>query len=134
MTGRLTFVTLPVAELGTAVEFYRTVFGWQPSRRLAVACLFDLASVTVALMERTAYSRFLGLPDAIPHGPGTLCSWNVAAAGAVDEFVQRARQAGATIRRDPAPLDWGGYAGIVETPDGHLWEIVWNPRHAGIPA
>lgn len=126
MSGRLTFVTLPVAELEAGVEFYHAVFGWRPSRRPPATVFFEVPGVTVALMAAADYSRFVGVDDAAP--AGGLHSWNVASAAEVDALIERARQAGAVIRREPAQLDWGGWAGVIESPAGHLWEIVWNPR------
>jgi predicted lactoylglutathione lyase len=128
MPGHLSFVTLPVRNLEAGVGFYHAVFGWNPDRRLASAVFFRLPALTIALMEQPAFERFVG-GDAKPPGrPLALCSWNVGSAAEVNELTDRARQAGANVRREPASLDWGGWAGIIESPDGHLWEIVWNPR------
>ena len=46
----------------------------------------------------------------------------------VDEVVEEARAAGATIAREPGETFWGGYSAIFADPDGHPWEIAHNPR------
>ncbi len=131
MPGQLSFVSLPVRDLEAGATFYQTVFGWNPDRRRASAIFFKLPALTLALMERGAFARFVGC-DFDPSGrPPALCSWNVGSAAEVNELADRARRSGAIIRREPASLDWGGWAGVLESPDGHLWEIVWNPRLPG---
>jgi uncharacterized protein len=40
----------------------------------------------------------------------------------------RAAEAGAEIVKPATDTFWGGYAGYFSHPDGHLWEIVWNPE------
>ena len=44
-----------------------------------------------------------------------------------DEVMAQARAAGARITKEPHDTFWGGYAGYFQDPDGHLWEIMWNP-------
>lgn len=45
----------------------------------------------------------------------------------VDLIMEKAREAGATITVPAQDTFWGGYSGYFQDPDGHLWEIVWNP-------
>jgi uncharacterized glyoxalase superfamily protein PhnB len=53
---------------------------------------------------------------------------NVRTREEVDEVMREARAAGATIVKVAHDTFWGGYAGYFEDPDGHLWEVVWNPE------
>ncbi len=46
----------------------------------------------------------------------------------VDDVMEQARQAGATIVKPAGNTFYGGYAGYFQDPDGHLWEVVWNPK------
>ena len=46
----------------------------------------------------------------------------------VDALMAAAEHAGARIVKRAGPTFWGGYAGYFQDPDGHLWEIVWNPQ------
>lgn len=48
----------------------------------------------------------------------------------VDQVMDQARKAGATIVREPHETFYGGYAGYFQDPDQHLWEVVWNPHLA----
>jgi predicted lactoylglutathione lyase len=65
---------------------------------------------------------------ALSDSAGVLLSYNVTERAAVERLLGRALAQGARIRRAPAGLPWGGWAGVFESPDGHLWEVVWNPR------
>jgi uncharacterized protein len=127
MPGQLTYLTLPVADLPSAARFYERVFGWPAPRSVPNALFYELPGLTLALMERAAFNQFTGTAD--DSAPtGALVSWNVPRREEVAELIRRATAEGATVRREPATLAWGGHAGIIATPDGHLWEIVWNPR------
>jgi hypothetical protein len=53
---------------------------------------------------------------------------NVTSTAEVDRAMSRAREAGAHIVKPAADTFWGGYAGCFQDPDGHLWEVVWNPQ------
>jgi uncharacterized glyoxalase superfamily protein PhnB len=46
----------------------------------------------------------------------------------VDEVMAQAAAAGAVIVKTAQETFWGGYAGYFQDPDGHMWEVVWNPR------
>ena len=48
----------------------------------------------------------------------------------VDALLARAEGAGATLTASPRDRPWGIYSGYFRDPDGHLWEVIWNPRYA----
>jgi uncharacterized glyoxalase superfamily protein PhnB len=52
---------------------------------------------------------------------------NVGSTADVDAVIEEARAAGATITREPAGTSYGGYSGVFVDPDGHPWEVAWNP-------
>jgi uncharacterized glyoxalase superfamily protein PhnB len=52
---------------------------------------------------------------------------NVRSKAEVDNVMEQARQAGAVIVKQAADTFWGGYAGYFQDPDGHVWEVAWNP-------
>jgi predicted lactoylglutathione lyase len=60
--------------------------------------------------------------------PGEFSVGHVVATRAeVDEVIEQARAAGATVAEAPRDRPWGIYSGYFQDPDGHLWEIIWNP-------
>lgn len=46
----------------------------------------------------------------------------------VDIVMEQARKAGARITDPAQDRFWGGYSGYFQDPDGHLWEVAWNPQ------
>jgi uncharacterized glyoxalase superfamily protein PhnB len=68
----------------------------------------------------------------MPPGPSSATEvtlgHNVASKEEVDKVMAQAQQAGARIVKPAQETFWGGYAGYFQDPDGHLWEIVWNPQ------
>jgi uncharacterized glyoxalase superfamily protein PhnB len=53
---------------------------------------------------------------------------NVGSKAEVDAVMVQARMAGAAITKPAHDTFWGGYSGYFQDPDGHLWEVVWNPQ------
>jgi len=51
----------------------------------------------------------------------------VATRAEVDEVISQAKAAGAAVTGPPHDRPWGIYSGYFQDPDGHLWEIIWNP-------
>jgi uncharacterized glyoxalase superfamily protein PhnB len=63
-----------------------------------------------------------------PRGTGFSIGHNVSSAQEVDAVMEQASSAGAVIVKSAQTTFWGGYAGYFQDPDGHLWEVVWNPE------
>ena len=135
MNGRLSFITLAVADLERAAGFYVQVFEWPEARRVEPARFFELPQLTVALMSGMAMAEFCNVHDLAAPSPGALLSWNLDQPAEVDALLARGRELGATITRQAGELPWGGYAGVILTPDGHCWEIVCRtkPDSTGSP-
>jgi len=54
--------------------------------------------------------------------------YNVNRREEVDAAMEEAKRAGARVVKPAAETFWGGYAGYFQDPDGHVWEVVWNPQ------
>lgn len=134
MQPRLTVLTLGVDDLQRAVAFYRDGLGWptpgiigQEFEHGAVA-FFDLqAGLRLALWARADLAHDTGVAVAPPSATECSLGYNVESAAEVDEVMTVATQAGARIVKPAGRTFWGGYAGYFQDPDGHLWEVVWNP-------
>jgi hypothetical protein len=135
MKPRISFVTLGVDDLERAVAFYRDGLGLPTSGimgtefELGAVAFFKLESgLALALWPRTSLSADSGLPL----GPGSPTSFtlahNVSSQAEVDEVMAQAQRAGATIAKPAQKAFWGGYAGYFQDPDGHLWEVAFNPE------
>lgn len=135
MKPRITVLTLGVADLDRAVAFYRDGLGWptpgivgQEFEHGAVA-FFDLQpGLKLALWPRRSIAHDTGLPDSGPSVTSATIGHNVRSPAEVDAAMARARAAGAAILKPAHETFWGGYAGYFQDPDGHVWEVAWNPE------
>lgn len=135
MDQRLSLVTLGVADLERARSFYQSL-GWKPGLSPEHIVFFQAGGLVLALWERAALAVDSGVTlddehdDLTGRGEdwgGTVLGVNVRSAGEVDEQLASAKDAGAQILRIPGSRYWGGYSGVFADPDGHLWEIAYNP-------
>lgn len=126
MEQRVSMITLGVADLARARAFYEAL-GWEAADSPADdVVFFQAAGVVFGLWSREALAEDSGVTDGGGWGGVTLAH-NVRTPAEVDEVVERARGAGATVTREPAEAFWGGYSGAFTDPDGHPWEIAHNP-------
>jgi catechol 2,3-dioxygenase-like lactoylglutathione lyase family enzyme len=134
MQPRLTVLTLGVDDLPRAVAFYRDGLGWstpgivgQEFAHGAVA-FFDLQpGLRLALWARADLAHDAGLPVSPSSATELSLGYNVTRAEEVDAAMAAASRAGARVVKPAGRTFWGGYAGYFQDPDGHLWEVVWNP-------
>lgn len=134
MKPRITVITLGVDDLEKSLEFYRDGLGLptegiigQEFEYGAVA-FFDLQSgVKLAIWLRASISHDTGLPLDPPCPTEFTLGHNVNSKGDVDRVMEQAKAAGAKIVKPAGDTFWGGYAGYFQDPDGHLWEVAWNP-------
>jgi catechol 2,3-dioxygenase-like lactoylglutathione lyase family enzyme len=135
MKPRISLLTLGVDNLEQAVAFYRDGLGLSTPGIVGTefehgaVAFFDLeGGLKLALWERRNIGRDTGLPVTPRSATELTIGHNVASKAAVDTVMAQARQAGATILKSAGDTFWGGYAGYFQDPDGHLWEVVWNPQ------
>lgn len=128
MELRLSVITLGVADMQRAIHFYRDGLGLPLRDDKPPVAYFQLHGTWLALLPRQHLARYANVAPEGQGFTGVTLSCNVLSLPEVDRTIARAETAGATVVRPPASLDWGGYAGWFADPDGHLWEIVWNPR------
>jgi hypothetical protein len=134
MKPRISVITLGVDDLARAVRFYRDGLGL-PTKGIvgeefehgAVAFLDLSGGLKLALWPRESLSRDTGLRLAAPSATEFSIGHNVLSKSEVDEVMAQAETAGAVIVKPARETFWGGYAGYFQDPDGHVWEVVWNP-------
>jgi hypothetical protein len=134
MQPRITLITLAVDDLQRALAFYRDGLGLASTGIVGeqfehgAVAFFDLdAGLRLALWPRASLSHDSGLPVG-PRSATEFClAHNVGAPEEVDEVLEQARRAGATIVKPAQATFWGGHAGYFQDPDGHLWEVAFNP-------
>ena len=134
MKPRISVLTLGVEDLERSLAFYRDGLGL-PTEGIVgkefehgAVAFFDLqAGVKLALWSRKDLSHEAKVPLAPPSSTEMTIGHNVASKEEVDQVMEQARKAGATITDSAHENFWGGYSGHFMDPDGHLWEVVWNP-------
>jgi len=123
---RISLVSLGVDDLDRARTFYERL-GWH-GREIEETVFLQAGPLMLVLWGRSKLAADSGIPDT-GRGSfgGVTLAHNVRSAAEVDEIVAAAEAAGATMTRPPAPTFYGGYAGVFLDPDGHAWEIAFNP-------
>lgn len=134
MKPRLTVLTLGVDDLERALAFYRDGLGWatpgivgQEFEHGAVVFIDLQPGLRLALWPRASLAHDTGLPVTPPSATECSLGYNVGSAADVDEMMAIATRAGARIVKPAGKTFWGGYTGYFQDPDGHLWEVAWNP-------
>jgi catechol 2,3-dioxygenase-like lactoylglutathione lyase family enzyme len=127
MEQRVSVITLGVGDLARARAFYEGL-GWTTGAKPDDDVVFFQAGGFVfALWSRANLAEDSGVTDGGGWGGVTLAH-NVRSPAEVDEVIEQARAAGATIPREPGETFWGGYSGVFVDPDGHPWEVAHNPH------
>ena len=140
MRPRVDIITIAVDDLERSLAFYRDGLGlktvgvvgteWEGDEANAAGAvvMFELErGPTLALYPRSQLAKDGGI-DVPPAGSGLFSIGHlVGSRPEVDELLERARAAGATVTDEPHERPWGIYSGYFRDPDGHLWEIIWNP-------
>ena len=126
MEQRLTFVTLGVADLERARRFYADVFGWTPMNDTEGVVFFRLNGLVLALFPRHELAADAHVPDE-GLGARIALAHNLRSAAEVDALFTELRTKGVTITKWPEKVFWGGHSGYFTDPDGHLWEVAYNP-------
>ena len=128
MDPRLNVATLGVVDIARAVRFYRNGLGWRPAVEAGDFVLFDLGGSALALYPRDLLADDAGVAPGPAVFGGVTLAQNVPSRAEVDRILSGACAAGATLLRAASEKDWGGYSGYFADPDGHPWEIAYNPH------
>lgn len=127
MQPRLSAVTLAVDDIPRMRSFYEAL-GWSPNMAMDDVVFYPANGSVFALYSRKSLAKESGLPAARLAPGGTTLAYNVATKEEVRAVVEAARRAGATIIQPARDMEWGGHSGMFADPEGHLWELAWNPH------
>ena len=127
--AHLSLVTLGVSDLGRSTAFYRAV-GWQrlPASSEEIS-FFSLGQVVLGLFPHAALAEDAAQASSQAAGGfrGVTLAINGRDEAAVDRMIADFVAAGASLVKAAPRAEWGGYSGYVADPDGHLWELAFNP-------
>jgi hypothetical protein len=141
MEPRIHVLTLGVSDLERALAFYRdglglespgvtgTEFVGDETTPAGAVAMFELqGGLILALYPRAELAKDANVSLSPPQTGEFSIGHVVATREDVDRALAEAEAAGATLTDQPHERPWGIYSGYFRDPDGHLWEIIWNPR------
>jgi len=135
MKPRITLITICVDDLEKSLRFYRDGLGLATEGIIGTefengsVAFFELqGGLKLAIYPRKSLAKDSGLPLQKPSTTEFSIGHNVSSKAEVDAVMRQAGAAGAVIVKPAQDVFWGGYAGYFQDPDGHLWEVAWNPQ------
>lgn len=126
--ARLSLVTLGVSDVARSERFYRSL-GWDVVFSADDGFrVFRTDGAWLTLWPAESLRQDAGgLPAGKGDFPGIVLAMNLDTPADVDEAFKAVVEAGGRVLQPARKLDWGGYTGYVADPDGHIWEIAFNP-------
>lgn len=124
----ISILTLGVADLTAARAFYGRWGLTESAASTDTVVFFDMGGLALGLFGWDALAEDAGVSNQGDGFRGVALAWNQPDAAAVDAVIARAQEAGAALVKPAQTVFWGGYSGYVRDPDGHLWEIAYNPH------
>lgn len=141
MDARIDVITLAVSDLDRALAFYRDGLGLESRGVIATEFVGDDVTAAgaiatfklgggliLALYPRAELAKDAGVPLEPPKTGEFSIGHAVVSRAEVDALLAQAQAAGATLTDQPHDRPWGIYSGYFRDLDGHLWEVLWNPR------
>ena len=126
MEQRISLITLGANDPETLAQFYEDL-GWQRVETQDGVIAFDLIGQTLGLYPLAKLAEDIGVDvDELGHGAATY-SYNVTDKSQVAQILEKAEKAGGTILRPSGDVFWGGHIGYFKDPEGHIWEVAFNP-------
>lgn len=139
MKPRISVLTLGVDDLERSLIFYRDGLGFPTEGIMGTefehgaVAFFDLQpGLKLAIWSRADLAHETKVPLSPPSSTDMTIGHNVGSKQEVDAVMLQAERAGAVITDPAHDAFWGGYSGHFLDPDGHLWEVVWNPAWEAI--
>lgn len=140
----ITALTIGVDDLERSLAFYRDGLGFQTNGIMGTefkgdethpsgaAVMFELQNgLILALYPRTELAKDAKQPIVVGVSKRSPTEFSIGhfvqTKEEVDALLKQAKAAGAIVTEEPHDRPWGIYSGYFQDPDGHLWEIVWNP-------
>ena len=127
MEPRISLLTLGVSDLTRSMAFYEKL-GSKPSPAgNEHVAFFQAGAMALGLYGRAALAEDAHLPAQGSGFGGVTIAYKARSKAEVDAVFAEAVAAGAKALKKPVDVFWGGYSGYFADPDGHPWEVAWNP-------
>lgn len=126
MEQRISLITLGVTDVSRSFDFYQRL-GWH-GQEIEETVFFQTGGIGVVLWQQDKLAHDAGVEQVSGSGfRGFAVAHNVRTKDEVDVVIAAAEGAGGSITQAPADTFYGGYAGYFTDPDGHVWEVAYNP-------
>jgi uncharacterized protein len=129
MQQQISVITLGIADLARSRAFYASGFGWTPVFENEEVAFYQMNGLMLGTW--LAKSLEADMQDSGRSGKSSYAlAHNVPKQGDVGPLIAALVAAGGTLLRAADAPEHGGCRGYVADPDGHPWEIAWNPAWA----
>lgn len=129
MEPRISIVTLGTADMARACAFWEAMGLERKAKKTPTMAFFQLNGLVLGIYPFDKLAEDCHLPGGAPAGAVTI-AYNARSEADVDAILAQAVAAGATLHVPAHKAFWGGYSGYFLDPDGHPWEVAWNPFFA----
>lgn len=128
MSSRVvSILTLGVADLKRSTAFYEEL-GFERSRKSSEGMTWFVTRGTVlSLYPWGELAEDATVPREGTGFRGVTMAINLRSEAEVDLFIRKVEELGGRIVKVPQKVFWGGYSSYFKDPDGHLWEVAFNP-------
>jgi uncharacterized glyoxalase superfamily protein PhnB len=128
MEQRISLITLGVADLARSRRFYERGLGWTKGNPQDEVAFYQLSNgLVLALWSRDELAADARVTDTGATFSGISIAFNTRSHDEVDAVLAAVEAAGGTVTKPPEEQVWGGYSGYFADPDGHPWEVAFNP-------
>jgi uncharacterized protein len=128
MDAKINIITLGVKDLNKTLDFYEKGLGWKRSAASQDNIIFfPLNGIVLALYPRDLLAEDATVSQDGNGFSGITLAYNTRSEKEVDDVIAKVKTLGATIVKDPQKVFWGGYSSYFKDPDGHLFEVAYNP-------
>ncbi|MEP4197523.1 MAG: VOC family protein [Aliishimia sp.] len=126
MQQRISLITLGAQDAAILADFYDAL-GWRRVQTQDGVVAYDLIGQTLGIYPLEKLADDIGLPQVnLGHGAMTL-GYNVSEKADVADLLERVESAGGKVLKGAEDVFWGGHHGYFADPEGHVWEVAWNP-------
>ena len=122
----VSIITLATDDADASRVFYSRGFGWSPVFEAEGIAFYQLNGLLLGVYDRSEFAADMGVDTVAPSG-GFALAHNVRNEAEVRNLLTSLVEAGGEMVREADAPPHGGLRGYVRDPDGHPWEIAWNP-------
>lgn len=133
MKPRINCISLPVDDIQKSLSFYKDGLGFpaqtfgEEADHIVLDLQSNLCLVLILRSEFTGFTKLANQTDAARGSSECILSYFAESREEVDAILQRVEAVGGSLAGEPKDQPWG-YAACFTDPDGHIWEVMWNPK------